>query len=146
MSTRPHPQPLGHISIGVRNYAASKNFYTAALAPLGLRLVYDSEEARPAGKDRPKTLGYGVDPEDELINIFEHGESARAPGHGCHIAFNAASRQAVSDFHAAAVQHGGECNGAPGLRAHYGDNYFAAFVICPDGWRLEAVCKELEDN
>jgi catechol 2,3-dioxygenase-like lactoylglutathione lyase family enzyme len=141
-----HPQPLGHLSIGVHNYAISKAFYGAVLEPLGLRLVYDSETAKPAGTAGPRTLGYGVDAEHELLNIFEHGELARPPGRGCHIAFNAASRQAVVDFHAAALRFGGVCDGRPGLRSHYGENYFAAFVICPDGWRLEAVCKKREDD
>lgn len=137
MST--HPRPIGHISIGVTNFDAAKAFYTATLEALGLLLVY---EGKPTAKRR--TLGYGPDEDHEMINIFEYGEDARAPGHGSHIAFNASTRKAVEEFHAAAVKNGGKSNGEPGLRAHYGPNYFAAFVIDPDGWRLEAVCKARE--
>lgn len=145
---QPHPQPLGHLSIGVRSYSISKDFYSAILEPLGLRLVYDSESTGTGtGPGKPRTLGYGPDEEHELLNIFEYGDvEARAPGRGCHIAFNAASRRVVADFHAAALAHGGRCDGAPGLRRHYGENYFAAFVVCPDGWRLEAVCKNPDED
>jgi catechol 2,3-dioxygenase-like lactoylglutathione lyase family enzyme len=142
--------PLGHISIGVRSYEASKTFYDAALAPLGLRLVYDSVTTAP-GTPRasttphtsptPRILGYGPDEDNELLNIFEVGNSAVAPGPGCHIALNALSCQDVRDFHEAAVRCGGKSNGEPGLRPHYGSSYYAAFVVDPDGWRLEAVCK-----
>jgi catechol 2,3-dioxygenase-like lactoylglutathione lyase family enzyme len=139
MPLTPHARPLGHISIGVQSYDISKTFYSAVLGTLGLKLVFD-RGAVTAGK--PRTLGYGLTEHAEIINIFEYGSEARVPGRGCHIAFNAPTRQAVIDFHEAAVSHGGASDGAPGLRPHYGENYFAAFVICPDGWRLEAVCQE----
>jgi catechol 2,3-dioxygenase-like lactoylglutathione lyase family enzyme len=132
--------PLGHISIGVRNYDVSKAFYSAVLAPLGLKLVYDSEVSAP-GKKKVRTLGYGPDENHELINIFEVGDDAAPPGPGFHLALNAPTRLAVVEFHAMAVQSGGTDNGLPGLRKHYGETYFAAFVVDPDGWRLEAVCK-----
>jgi catechol 2,3-dioxygenase-like lactoylglutathione lyase family enzyme len=62
-----------------------------------------------------------------------------APGPGFHVAFAAPSRAAVARFHAAALENGGQDNGAPGLRPQYGENYYAAFVIDPDGYRVEAV-------
>lgn len=136
-----HYNPLGHISIGVRNYRVSKAFYTAVLAPIGLRLVYDSEASAP-GTKKIRTLGFGPNEEHELLNIFEHGEEAAPPGPGFHLAFNAPTREAVAEFHAEALGHGGTDNGPPAVREHYGVNYFAAFVVDPDGWRLEAVCKE----
>jgi catechol 2,3-dioxygenase-like lactoylglutathione lyase family enzyme len=139
-----HHRPLGHISIGVRDYDVSKVFYAAVLAPLGLHLVYDSHVQAP-GKS-PRTLGFGPDADHEMVNIFEYGDEAHAPGAGSHIAFNAPTRTAVEEFHAAALRHGGQSNGNPGLRANYGPNYFAAFVIDPDGWRLEAVCKRVPDD
>lgn len=129
-------QIIGHISIGVRSIGGSKRFYTATLAPLNLRLVYEN----PPGNGIP-ALGYGPDPDYEVVNIFQYGVQAAPPGRGSHVAFNAASRDAVEEFHAAGVGNGGTCNGAPGLREHFGPGYFAAFVIDPDGWRLEAVCK-----
>jgi catechol 2,3-dioxygenase-like lactoylglutathione lyase family enzyme len=133
------PRILGHISIGVRDCDVSEAFYTAVLAPLGLHLVYKSKAERT-----PRTLGYGPDEDHEYVNIFEYGDEAHPPGPGCHLAFNAPSREAVEEFHAAGVRSGGASNGEPGLRQHYGPNYFAAFVVDPDGWRLEAVCKEAD--
>lgn len=129
---------LGHLSIGVKDYHTAKVFYSA-LRPLGLNQVYDSEAECPSSGTR--ILGYGPDKTQELLNIFEYGDEAKPPGRGCHIAFNAPSREAVDEFHEGALVYGGTCDGKPGLRPQYGPNYYAAFVISPDGWRLEAVCK-----
>jgi catechol 2,3-dioxygenase-like lactoylglutathione lyase family enzyme len=151
-----HPNPLGHLSIGVRDYSVSKAFYSAILHAIGLDLVYDSEDPKKGGKapdpnadqskKKVRTLGFGPDPEHELLNVFEFGDDAAAPGAGFHLAFNAPTRDAVVQFHAVAIGFGGENNGAPGVRKHYGANYFAAFVVDPDGWRLEAVCKTEVDE
>lgn len=141
-----HSHPLGHISIGVRNYETAKRFYSATLPLLGLALVYDSTAAAqgtPSGDDGPRTLGYGPDADNELLNIFEYGSHASAPGPGSHIAFNTDSRAVVDHFYEAAIQNGGKSNGAPGVRPHYGKSYYAAFVIDPDGWRLEVVCRDM---
>ncbi|KAK0616677.1 Glyoxalase/Bleomycin resistance protein/Dihydroxybiphenyl dioxygenase [Immersiella caudata] len=152
-----HFNPLGHLSIGVRDYSVSKAFYSAILFPIGLSLVYDSEDPAKGGKalnpdadatkkKRTRTLGFGPDADHELLNIFEFGDDAAAPGAGFHLAFNAPTRDAVVEFHAMAIGFGGSDNGAPGIRKHYGANYFAAFVVDPDGWRLEAVCKTEVDE
>ncbi|KAJ7252114.1 Glyoxalase/Bleomycin resistance protein/Dihydroxybiphenyl dioxygenase [Mycena haematopus] len=135
--------PLGHISLGVCDYEVSKAFYTAVLAPLGLRVVFDSEANKASGGVR--TLGYGRHDDEEPLNIFEYKDAA-PPGQGFHLAFNAPTRESVVEFHAKALEFGGKNNGLPGLRKHYGDNYFAAFVICPDGWHLEAVRKKKENS
>jgi catechol 2,3-dioxygenase-like lactoylglutathione lyase family enzyme len=138
---QPPPQSiLGHISIGVKDYDSAKAFYTAALRPLGLQLVYDSAEIKGA-EYKPRTLGYGPDETRELLNIFEYGGEAHAPGRGCHVAFNAPSRGAVDEFYDEAIRFGGEGDGGPGVRLRYGPDYYAAFVVSPDGWRMEAVCK-----
>jgi hypothetical protein len=105
------------------------------LAPLRLKLIYHSTATAP------HTLGYGPDLDDELINLFQYKDSVTAPGPGCHITFNAPTRQAVRDFYEVAVRCGGKSNVEPGLRIHYGPTYFAAFVIDPDRWRLEVVYK-----
>jgi catechol 2,3-dioxygenase-like lactoylglutathione lyase family enzyme len=140
-----HERPLGHISFGVRSYDTSKAFYNAVLAPLGLTLVYNSETPTLASSSTPKprTLGYGpaTSPEMELLDLFEYGVSAHAPGLAFHVAFNAPTRQAVDDFHEAAMANGGTDNGRPGLRPSYGESYYSAYVFDPDGYRLEAVCK-----
>jgi catechol 2,3-dioxygenase-like lactoylglutathione lyase family enzyme len=116
-----------HISIGVRDAAASKRFYDAALKPLGVMLLSES----------PGSLGYGT----KTVGLWI-GETSR-PVHadnasGLHFCFGAASRELVDAFHAAALKAGGQDNGKPGLRADYGASYYAAYVVDPDGYRLEA--------
>ncbi|KAJ4395757.1 hypothetical protein N0V85_006444, partial [Neurospora sp. IMI 360204] len=109
--------PFSHISFGVRSYTTSKTFYTAVLQPLGLHLVFDSESDPTTSKKKNhiRTLGYGPDKDNELINIFEVGpDSTQPPGPGFHLALNAPTRLAVVEFHAAAVQNGGLDNGLPG--------------------------------
>lgn len=126
---------LGHLSFGVSSYTTSQKFYTSILAPFGVSLVY-SDPSR-------KILGYGFDASHEMINIFERSTEARAPGPGTHFAFNAPSREAVRTFWRAGVANGGKCAGEPGIRAHYGANYFAAFLWDPDGFKLEAVFQDI---
>lgn len=140
-----HPQPIGHISLGVSSYDTAKRFYDAVLPLIGLQLVYDSVALSTPGSG-PRTLGYGPDAETELVNIFEYGPQASAAGPGSHVAFNAESRGAVDAFYEAALRSGGKSNGEPGLRLQYGKSYYAAFMIDPDGWRLEVVCKQEEGD
>jgi catechol 2,3-dioxygenase-like lactoylglutathione lyase family enzyme len=64
------------------------------------------------------------------------------PQSGLHFCFAAPTRKSVDLFHAGALQAGGQDNGAPGIRADYDANYFAAFVVDPDGYRLEAYCSK----
>ncbi len=86
-------------------------------------------------------IGYGqVDGQDKLCLKLD--PRAAAPGGGFHLALAAPSREAVNRFHAAALTHGGRDNGAPGLRLDYGPHYYAAFVVDPDGHRIEAVINE----
>lgn len=122
--------PLHHISFGVADLAQAGRFYDAALAPLGLRRVFEDDEA----------IGYGLEDDNDLL-CLKLRPAATAPGPGFHLAFHAATRQAVDAFHAAAMAHGGRDNGPPGLRPDYGDSYYAAFVIDPTGHAIEAVCK-----
>jgi predicted lactoylglutathione lyase len=79
--------------------------------------------------------GFGVAPRP-FFWIGDHG----SPCTGVHVAFTAESRAQVVQFHAAALQAGGRDNGNPGLRPHYHDNYYGAFVLDPDGNNIEAVC------
>jgi len=129
---------LGHLSFGVRSYETSKSFYTALLKPFGVELVYDNPDRR--------ILGYGFDADHEMFNIFERGDDARPPGVGSHFAFNAPNRKCVREFWQAAVSNGGGSDGEPGIRERYGKNYYAAFVFDPDGYKLEAVFQEAEDE
>ncbi|KAK4168304.1 Lactoylglutathione lyase [Cladorrhinum sp. PSN259] len=138
--------PLSHISLPISSLPRSRQFYCAVLAPLGLSLVYDSTTSNPS--KTPRILGYGPDPEHEILNLFEYpdlhqhasGSSAK-PGPGFHVAFSATSREAVREFHAEAMKNGGRDRGQPGLREAYGTDYYAAFVEDVDGWRVEVVCK-----
>jgi catechol 2,3-dioxygenase-like lactoylglutathione lyase family enzyme len=124
-----HRSLLGHLSFGVENLARASAFYDAALAPLGVVRVWDS----------PKGSGYGWPGGGDKLALFPRPDTARAPGAGFHLAFDAPDRAAVDAFHAAALRAGGTDAGAPGPRAHYGPSYYAAFVIDPDGYKLEAV-------
>ena len=119
---------IGHLSFGVADLARATRFYDTALAALGYARVWTSEHA----------VGYGSAGGADKLALFPRAD-ASAPGAGFHLAFDAASPEAVDRFHAAAIAAGGTDNGAPGLRARYGPTYYAAFVIDPDGHRLEAV-------
>ena len=121
---------LGHLSFGVTGLERAIAFYDAALAPLGLTRLWTTDDA----------AGYGPPGRGDILALKRRA-GARAPGPGFHLAFNAPSRDAVDAFHAAALKAGGSDNGAPGLRPHYGPTYYAAFVIDPEGYPLEAVCK-----
>ena len=131
---------LHHISFGVANIESSAAFYDAAFEPLGYVRVW--EDLTPG--DPGQAVGYGWPGGGDKFTIKLRGRDAHCPGPGFHLAFDAPSRSAVILFYEAALAQGGKDNGAPGLRLHYGPNYFAAFVIDPDGHRLEAVCKEPE--
>jgi catechol 2,3-dioxygenase-like lactoylglutathione lyase family enzyme len=130
---------LHHISLGAQDIENAARFYDAALAPLGYVRVWS--DLRPG--EQGQGIGYGpAGSEDELAIKQVSGLVPEVPG--LHIAFSASNRSAVVAFHTAALAAGGRDNGAPGLRPDYGDSYFAAFVIDPEGHRLEAVCKRSE--
>ncbi len=120
---------LGHLSFGVVDLARAGRFYDAVLAPLGYERVWADENG----------IGFGEPGAGDKLALFAHPTDARPPGPGFHLAFNAPSREAVDAFHVAALAAGGKDAGAPGLRPHYSQTYYAAFVIDPDGHKLEAV-------
>lgn len=120
-----------HVKLGVSDYPASRSFFLEALAPLGVAVVSEG----------PPTYGIELSTDGKAsLCMFQTGEK---PAH-LHLAFTAGSRQQVEAFHRAALAAGGEDNGAPGLRPHYHANYYAAFVIGPDGHNIEAVCHQPE--
>ena len=121
---------LDHVSIGVSDIARSRHFYDAALSALGYRCLM--RHRRPALATAAKRNG--------LVGQRERQSSAD-PESGLHFCF-APTRKSVQAFHQAALAAGGRDNGAPGLRADYGANYFAAFVVDPEGYRLEAYCSK----
>lgn len=120
---------LDHVSIGVRETNVSKPFYDAALKPLGYSCLSQS----------PCSLGYGAKAVALWVNDAEQPVPSDEKS-GLHFCFAAPTRRSVDAFHADALRAGGSDNGAPGLRAAYGENYYAAFIVDPDGYRLEACC------
>ncbi len=119
---------IDHLSIGVADLERSGRFYEQALAPLGLsRLV-----ARPA------TIGFGKNYPEFWINLRDRMAPVVSES-GVHICLRAKSTGDVDAFHAAALDAGGRSDGAPGLRPHDRVRYYAAFVVDPDGNRIEAV-------
>jgi catechol 2,3-dioxygenase-like lactoylglutathione lyase family enzyme len=126
---------LHHISFGVCDIERSMAFYDAVLEPLSYQRVW--EDLRPGEPDQ--AVGYGRRGEGDKFAIKLRTSGQLAPGPGFHLAFAAPSREAVRAFHAAALAHGGQDNGTPGLRPGYGPDYYAAFVIDIDGFPIEAV-------
>jgi catechol 2,3-dioxygenase-like lactoylglutathione lyase family enzyme len=122
---------INHVSIGVRDIAKSKRFYDAALKPLGYACLSESEGS----------LGYGQGGVTLWIGAAEHPVAADLKS-GLHFCFTAPTDKSVDAFHAAALATGGRDNGKPGLRADYGPGYYAAFVVDPDGYRIEAHCQQ----
>ena len=127
---------LDHFTLRVRDIAATRAFYTAALAPLGYVNAFD------AVHDGAAIVGFGFTQENGSMRIdswfIDHREPVSGPTHLCWVA---ATRAQVDAFHAAALAAGGQDNGPPGLRAHYGPSYYGGFVIDPDGNNVEAVCR-----
>lgn len=127
---------LHHLSFAVADLTRSALFYDAVLAPLGYVRVF-TQESGAARKE--SAVGYGpAGGEDEFAIRLRH-DGVVAPSEGFHVAFKAASRETAIAFHEAALAHGGRDNGGVGLHPEHGPDYFAAFVIDPDGYRIEAV-------
>ncbi len=123
---------LDHVSLGVTDLERSRRFYDAALRPLGLFRILDFEGR---GSDYGAMRGQlGV----EFTITAEPGAGSPAPG--MHVCFRARDRQAVRAFHAAALRVGGYDDGRPGMRSVYHPDYYSAFILDPDGHRIEAVC------
>jgi catechol 2,3-dioxygenase-like lactoylglutathione lyase family enzyme len=115
---------IDHVTVTVRDLAASRAFYLAALAPFGAREI----------EFEPGVIGIG--PESSEDFELKEGE----PHAPMHIAFSAADPATVDAFHAAALEAGATDNGAPGRRPQYHERYYAAFVLDLDGNNVEAVC------
>ena len=115
---------IDHLKLHVADPAASRRFYEQALAPLGYRVLLE-----PA----PGVVGMGARMPDFWL------APADGPTAPSHVAFRAESELEVQRFHEAAIAAGGADNGQPGLRPHYHQNYYGAFVLDPDGNNVEAV-------
>ena len=116
---------IDHVIIGVTDVDSAKKFYTAALAPLGYTVGFEGEWG--AGfKNVQGSPDFWIRPEKTITPV--------------HVAFHAEDHALVSSFYEAAIAAGGKDNGAPGLRPHYHENYYAAFVLDADSHNIEAVC------
>jgi catechol 2,3-dioxygenase-like lactoylglutathione lyase family enzyme len=123
---------LHHLSLGVKDLGRSAAFYDATLYPLGYVRVWTDETA----------VGYGVPGGGDKFAIKLGPGEVAAHSPASHVAFTAPSRESVARFYEAALRLGGRDNGAPELCPEYGEHYYAAFVIDPDGYRIEAVINQ----
>lgn len=123
---------IDHTGINVSNFERSKEFYTQSLASLGYQLLYEFDAS---GVGSASGAGFGIDGQPDFWIFQGEPNTPRI-----HIAFRAETREGVQAFYEAALQAGGQDNGAPGLRTHYHPNYYGAFVFDPDGHNIEAVC------
>jgi catechol 2,3-dioxygenase-like lactoylglutathione lyase family enzyme len=119
---------IDHVSVAVRDLAASARFYEALLATLGMSAL----------EKRPATVGFGKSYPDFWINVRSDMQPL-ADENGAHICLRARTTEIVDAFHAAALSAGGTSAGAPGFRPQHGEGYYAAFVRDLDGNCLEAV-------
>jgi catechol 2,3-dioxygenase-like lactoylglutathione lyase family enzyme len=119
---------LDHLGINVSDYDRSRDFYSQALAPLGLKLLMEP---------MPRMGGFGG---ADGKPGFWITDQRRPTSENVHIAFAAPDRATVDAFHAAALEAGGTDNGAPGVREIYHPDYYGAFILDPDGNNVEATC------
>jgi catechol 2,3-dioxygenase-like lactoylglutathione lyase family enzyme len=126
---------LHHISLAVTDIERAAKFYDHALQELGYVRVF--EDLRPG--ESGQAAGYGIEGQGDKFCIKQAKESSASAGHGFHLAFAASDRESVHAFHKQALLHGGKDNGAPGPRPVYGPDYYACFVIDPEGHHVEAV-------
>jgi catechol 2,3-dioxygenase-like lactoylglutathione lyase family enzyme len=122
---------IDHVGFSVSNYERAKAFYLKALAPLGYSLVMEVDQT----ENHHKAAGFGIGGKPDFWIGGEGGLN-----HILHVAILAEDRDAVDAFYRAALAAGGRDNGPPGVRAHYHPNYYAAFVLDPEGHNIEAVC------
>jgi catechol 2,3-dioxygenase-like lactoylglutathione lyase family enzyme len=132
---------LTYVYFGTNDLARAIAFYNAALAPLGMQrcITGDAEWDRVAA-------GWGTYEDGGVRELgFWIGtpfdQQPASVGNGSMVAFRARSWQEVDDFHAAALAHGGKCDGPPGLRLHYAPDFYAAYVRDPDGNKIAALCR-----
>ena len=116
---------IDHLGLSVADAEASKQFFTLALAPLGITLVSEFAGWAGFGKNGKPEFWFGA------------GEVAQSP---MHIAFVAETREQVDAFYKAAIEAGATDNGPPGVREIYHPNYYGAFVLDANGHNIEAVC------
>ena len=120
------------MGLNVSDLEKSKLFYQKALAPLGYQVL---AEYPAAVTGKVPVIGFGVPPKPDFW--LSLGNPGKPP---LHVAFRVKTRKEVDEFFQAAISSGGKDNGKPGLRPHYHENYYGAFILDPDGNNIEAVC------
>jgi catechol 2,3-dioxygenase-like lactoylglutathione lyase family enzyme len=125
---------IDHTGVVVSDFYRSKQFYLAALEPIGFSLLAEFPASITGHTD---VAGFGEPPKPEFWISRGNPNNPRV-----HVAFRVSSRNLVDAFYKAAIDAGGTDNGRPGVRAHYHPNYYGAFVLDPDGHNIEAVCHE----
>jgi catechol 2,3-dioxygenase-like lactoylglutathione lyase family enzyme len=132
---------LTYAYFGTHDLGKAVVFYDATLAALGMKrcITNDAEWDRVAA-------GWGIYEDGGIRELafwvgIPFDRQPATVGNGSMVAFSARSWQAVDDFHAAALAHGGKCEGPPGLRLHYAPDFYAAYVRDPDGNKIAAVCR-----
>jgi catechol 2,3-dioxygenase-like lactoylglutathione lyase family enzyme len=123
---------FAHVSLGVSNIKRSLAFYDPVMATLGYDRLFGAEEE--------EFMAYG--PEDSFFIINRPLEEERGEPqatNGTHICLKAPSKEAVDEFHKSALEQGGTSNGEPGIRPQYNATYYAAFILDPDGHKIEAL-------
>lgn len=128
---------IHHISIGVSGILRAGKFYDATLGALGYKRVW--EDLRPG--ERNQAIGYGLVDGQDLFTIKERYSENLNPGPGFHLAFSASSKESVDHWHEIGLTLGGKDKGSPKLWTEFGPDYYAAYLVDPDGWQLEAVYK-----
>jgi catechol 2,3-dioxygenase-like lactoylglutathione lyase family enzyme len=127
---------IDHTGVSVSDFAKSKEFYTKTLAAIGYALLLEFPASVTGHTD---VAGFGESPKPDFW------VSKGVPNHPpMHVAFRVTSRKQVDAFYQAAMAAGGRDNGAPGVRPHYHEHYYGAFVLDPDGHNVEAVCHSPE--
>ncbi len=127
-----------HLSIGVTDLNKCLTFYDAVLKPLGVSRMFAMNDRGIAAYVGDGQISFWLYSKD--ANQANLGEMPSPPRF--HLAFRAGDRASVDAFHAAAIANGGTDEGAPGIRAQYHPNYYAAYVRDPNGYKIEVVCQQ----
>lgn len=121
-----------HVVFGVRDYEKAKEFYLRTLEPVGIQVLAEDELGIELSCDGKTSLCIRRKPEANPAHL--------------HLASVAENRDQVENFHRIALEIGAQDNGAPGIRPSYGGQYYAAYVLDPDGHNIELVCHEGESK
>ena len=125
---------IDHISVPVKDFEKSRDFYDKTLAVLGFERVLNFED------EKQQWAGYGRDGRPSFGIYFRKDTLNEGVGKitGLHVGFLAPNIEALDQWYAKCLELGGTDNGAPGPRPEYHPGYYGAFIIDPNGWRIEA--------